>query len=74
MAQLYLDRLAHLIVNTNWDSLPAKVQHAVRRVFMDALGANLRGSEEPENMRLGDFYEQMSGSARNARPFPQPAR
>ncbi len=66
MAVPYLDPLARFIVSTKWDSLPAKVQNAVRRVFMDALGANLRGSEEPENMKLGESYSQMSGPARNA--------
>jgi 2-methylcitrate dehydratase PrpD len=66
MNPLYLEALADFIVDTKWKSLPAEVIRAVKRVFIDALGANMRGSEEPENARLSDFFMSMSGVTRRS--------
>ncbi len=58
MSAAYLDTLVDFLVGTKFDDLPASVVHAAKRVFMDVLGANMRGSEEPENARLAQFAMQ----------------
>ena len=55
MSTSYLDRLVDFLVGVQPKALPAPVVHAAKRVFMDVLGANMRGSEEPENVQLARF-------------------
>ncbi len=42
------------------------MQNAARRVFLDVLGATLRGSEEPENVNLARFVERNAAPERTA--------
>lgn len=58
MRRSYLEVLVDFLVRARLEDLPAPVVHAAKRVFMDVLGANLRGSEEPENVRLAQFAMQ----------------
>lgn len=51
----YLEVLVDFLVRVRLQDLPAPVVHAGKRVFMDVLGANLRGSEEPENAQMARF-------------------
>ena len=57
----YLDPIADFICNARWEALPEHVQHAGKRVFLDVLGATMRGSEEAENVKLAEFCQRMSG-------------
>ena len=60
MGKFYLDDLVDFLVGLQAKDLPAPVTHAAKRVFMDVLGANMRGSEEPENVQLARFAMQNS--------------
>jgi len=55
MEKSYVDVLVQFLVDAKLDALPASVIEAGNRVFMDVLGANVRGSEEPENDQLARF-------------------
>jgi 2-methylcitrate dehydratase PrpD len=55
MANAYLDVLVDFFVGAQLKDFAAPVVHAAKRVFMDVLGASMRGSEEPENERLAQF-------------------
>ena len=60
MSANYIETLVNFLVERHTEDLPAPVVHAAKRVFMDVLGANMRGSEEPENARLAEFARQNS--------------
>lgn len=60
MSASYLDVLIDFLVGVQPKDLPAPVIHAAKRVFMDVLGANMRGSEEPENVQLARFAMKKS--------------
>jgi 2-methylcitrate dehydratase PrpD len=57
MSGEYLETLVHFLVTRRIEDLPGPVVHAAKRVFMDVLGANLRGSEEAENVRLAQYAQ-----------------
>jgi 2-methylcitrate dehydratase PrpD len=64
MSKPYLDTLVDFLVGFQAEDLPAPVLAAAKRVFMDVLGANLRGSEEPENVQLARWAMQNASPAR----------
>ena len=60
MDKSYVDVLVDFLVGLKAKDLPAPVMQAGKTVFMDVLGANMRGSEEPENVKLAQFAMQNS--------------
>ncbi|MCC7425289.1 MAG: MmgE/PrpD family protein [Alphaproteobacteria bacterium] len=65
MSAAYLDRFAEFICQTRYDDLTPSAVHAGKRVLLDNLGAIMRGSEEPENMKLSTLSRRDPGG-RNA--------
>lgn len=55
MVNTYLDEFVGFLIATKFGDLPSAVVHAGKRVFLDVLGADMRGSEEPENDKLARF-------------------
>src|SRR5579884_473096 len=67
MAATYLDQFVDFLVDTRPADLPGPVMHSAKRVFLDVLGATMRGSEEPENDRLARFaIENGTGGRRES--------
>src|ERR1043166_4026064 len=64
VAASYLDVLVEYLVGHQAKDLSAPAMHAGKRVFMDVLGANLRGSEEPENVQLARLVMQNANPGR----------
>lgn len=64
MSASYLDVLIDFLAGVQPKDLPKSVVHAAKRVFMDVLGANLRGSEEPENVQLARFAVNSASGGR----------
>jgi len=58
----YLDRFVDFVCATRWEDIPPEVAHVSRRVLLDNLGAIMRGSEEPENVRLARLVRRDPGS------------
>jgi 2-methylcitrate dehydratase PrpD len=55
MAKTYLDEFVDFLVGIKLGDLPSAVVHAGKRVFLDVLGADMRGCEESENDNLAKF-------------------
>jgi 2-methylcitrate dehydratase PrpD len=64
MSKYYLDTLVEFLAGFQAEDLPAPVLAAAKRVFMDVLGANMRGSEEPENVQLARWVMGTASPAR----------
>jgi 2-methylcitrate dehydratase PrpD len=47
-----IERLARVVAETTWETLPAAVRDHARLVFLDTLGVMLAGSEQPEVAKL----------------------
>jgi 2-methylcitrate dehydratase PrpD len=47
-----IERLARLVAETSWETIPAAVRDHARLVFLDTLGVMLAGSEQPEVAEL----------------------
>src|SRR5262250_1677136 len=43
-----IERLAHFIADTPWDTVPAAVRDHAKLVFLDTVGVILAGSVQPE--------------------------
>lgn len=54
-----IDELAKFVATTQWDAIPASVQHHTRLVLLDTLGVILAGADRPEVRQL---REQLTGS------------
>lgn len=64
MSKSYLDTLVDFLVGFQAKDLAAPVLASAKRVFMDVLGANMRGSEEPENVQLAQWAIRNAWPAR----------
>src|SRR6201997_4849367 len=67
---LQIEGLAQFVAQTQWDDVPAPVQHHTRLVLLDTLGVILAGAERPEVRRLGEQLGTGSGATVYARGFP----
>ncbi|HUA56860.1 MAG TPA: MmgE/PrpD family protein [Candidatus Sulfotelmatobacter sp.] len=55
-----IERLAEFVARTQWDDVPAAVQHQTKLVLLDTLGVILAGAERPE---VGALRARLAGSA-----------
>ena len=61
MSAAYLDQFADFICRTRYEDLTPSGIHAGKRVLLDNLGAIMRGSEEPENVKLSTLSRRDPG-------------
>ena len=55
-----IEELAAFVAATQWEDVPASVQHHTRLVLLDTLGVILAGAERPEVRQL---RERLAGNA-----------
>src|ERR1700758_5033170 len=67
---LQIEGLAQFVAQTQWDDVPAPVQHHTRLVLLDTLGVILAGAERPEVRRLREQLGTGSGATVYAGGFP----
>lgn len=58
----YLDEFVGFVCRARFEDLPAEAVHAGKRVLLDNLGATMRGSEEPEIIRLAALSQRDPGA------------
>ncbi len=56
-----IETLAQFVAETQWDDVPAHVQHHAKLVLLDTLGVTLVGSERPEVQKLRHSLTQTAG-------------
>ena len=65
-----IDELAKFVATTQWDDIPASVQHHTRLVLLDTLGVILAGADRPEVRQLREQLTGGSGATVYARGWP----
>jgi 2-methylcitrate dehydratase PrpD len=67
-----IERLARLVAETSWETIPAAVRDHARLVFLDTLGIMLAGSEQPEvaGLRAQLLDTGVDDASLYARGFP----
>ena len=56
------EKLAHFIVETGYEAIPAAVVHAAKRVMIDTVGVMLAGSQEPSGQLIASFVRKLGGN------------
>lgn len=56
------EKLAHFIVETGYEAIPAAVVHAAKRVMIDTVGVMLAGSQEPSGRLIASFVRKLGGN------------
>jgi 2-methylcitrate dehydratase PrpD len=57
-----IEKLAHFVVETQWDEIPDSVQRHAKLVLLDTLGVILAGATRPEVRQLRDRLADGAGS------------
>jgi 2-methylcitrate dehydratase PrpD len=65
-----IEELAAFVAATQWEDVPAPVQHHTRLVLLDTLGVILAGAERPEVRRLREQLGAGSGATVYASGWP----
>ena len=65
-----IDELAKFVATTQWDAIPASVQHHTRLVLLDTLGVILAGADRPEVRQLREQLTGGTGATVYARGWP----
>ncbi len=65
-----IEGLAAFVAATQWEDVPASVQHHARLVLLDTLGVILAGAERPEVRRLREQLGTSAGATVYARGWP----
>jgi 2-methylcitrate dehydratase PrpD len=69
MAQ-QIEELAAFVSTTQWEDVPASVQHHTKLVLLDTLGVILAGAERPEVRQLRERLGGGIGATVYARGWP----
>src|SRR6202030_1303565 len=65
-----IEELAAFVAATQWEDVPAPVQHHTRLVLLDTLGAILAGADRPEVRRLREQLGAGRGATVYASGWP----